>query len=122
MTEAELIQTAQDVWGNYMATVTLSISIISAYLVVAYVVGNDLSRSQVAFINLLFTIILAFSTAAAFLYARVGTEMADLAIEMSTQRTVRGMSQSPIITVIMNVLIMSGCYKFMWDVRHPKTE
>ena len=57
-----------------------------------------------------------------FGFARTGTEMMLLSFEMSNQRTVHGLTFIPEATVIVFPLLVIACYKFMWDIRHPKLE
>jgi hypothetical protein len=54
MTEYELQELAFSAAGLAATFTTLLITIISGYLLVAYVAGRDLSRAQVTLINILF--------------------------------------------------------------------
>ena len=123
MSEAELISAAQETWGNYISTMGLFISIISAYLVVAYLAGKELLRSQVILINLLFIIFIGYGMLGMYNWSRVAHEMATLAIEMSEQRKIGPTTLDvPTITLLVQVPIVIACLKFMWDVRHTKSD
>ena len=56
MTEYELGDLINGVSGNLIAGQALFLTILSAYLAVAYTVGNTLSRYQVSFINSVFVL------------------------------------------------------------------
>ena len=122
MSEAELFESAQSVWGNYLTCMTLLVTVVSAYLVAAFVVGFRLKKSQVALVNTLFGIFSLYGIAGMFGFARSGTEMMLLSFEMSTQRTIHGLTIIPEATLIVFPPLVLACYKFMWDVRHPKVE
>lgn len=122
MTEAELMELVQAVWANYLSTMALFISVISAFLIIAYIAGGRLTRQQVILVNILMGIFTGFGVTAMYGFSVTGTEAMVLAIEMSTQRTKIGLTYVPELTLIVFPAIVLACYKFMWDVRHPKTE
>ena len=122
MTEAELIQTAQEAWSNVINILALLITVISAYLVVAYVVGKDLTKSQVALINVLYGAFAGFGIFAVHRFSLAANEMGKLALEMSTQRTLGPSDAVPLGFLVVLIPILVGCYKFMWDIRHPKPD
>jgi hypothetical protein len=51
MNEAELLEHATMAFGNAVTAFALIFTMFSAYLVVAYYAGKDLSSSQVAIVN-----------------------------------------------------------------------
>ena len=122
MTEAELMELVQSVWANYLSTMALFISVISAFLIIAYIAGGRLTRQQVILVNTLMGIFTGFGVAGMYGFSLTGTEAMLLAIEISTQRTKIGITTVPEITLTVFPAIVLACYKFMWDVRHPKTE
>ena len=122
MTEAELISAAQAIWANVIALMAMMISILSAYLVVAYMAGNKMTHSQTVIVNSLYMLITIFLMWAMFVLVQRGNEMATLAIEMTTQRTL-----GPTAYVALAIVgIFGACslasLKFMWDIRHPEAE
>ena len=122
MTEAELVTAAQETWANYLTSLGLFIGIVSAYLVVAYAVGKDLSRAQVVHVNVLFVIFTGFGLVGMYNWSRVAGEMAMIAIEMSEVRQISPTTGVPTLSLVVLIPIVIACLKFMWDVRHPKTE
>ena len=122
MTEAELVSAAQAVWANVIALIAIMLSILSAYLVVAYMAGNKMTHSQVVIVNSLFVLVSIFLLWGAFTLVQRAIEMATLAIDMSIQRTLGPTPNvARAIVVIFGVCPLASL-KFMWDVRHPKTE
>ena len=122
MDEAELMELTQALWANYLSTMALFVSIISAYLIVAYIAGRKLTRPQVVLVNILMGAFTSFGIAGMYAFSLTGTEAMLLAFEMSTQRKTHGLTFLPVTTLIVFPAIVLGCYKFMWDIRHPKTE
>ena len=107
---------------GFTLIVTLMVTVVSAYLVAAFVAGFKLQKSQVTLVNTLFGIFSIYGIAGMFAFARNATEMMLLSIEMSAQRTVHGLTIVPEATLIVFPLLVMACYKFMWDIRHPKAE
>jgi hypothetical protein len=121
MTEAELFESAQTVWSNYITCMSIFITIVSAYLIVAYIAGRNLTRPQVILVNALFVSFSVYAITAMYGFSRVATELASLSIGMSTQRSEVGVTTVPTIALLVFIPLASACLKFMWDVRHPKT-
>ena len=122
MTEAELIQSAQECWANAISVLAVVISVMSAYLIVAYAVGKDLTRQQVSLINVLYGSFAGFGVYGVYGFSMAAVDMGNVAAEMTTQRTQQPNDAIPLIFLVVLVPMMAGCYKFMWDVRHAKKE
>ena len=60
MTEAELVEMGLAHWSNAISIVGLTITLISGYLIVAYIVGAEMTRSQVITVNILYMGFAAF--------------------------------------------------------------
>jgi hypothetical protein len=120
MSEAELFEAGQFAYSNSLAAFTIYITLLSGYIVVAFIVGEKLVGSQTVIINTLYTLLMLTVLAAFVSFARVGYESAYLALEMSTLRKV---SQVPLVAELA-VVVMIFCYlaslKFMWDIRRTK--
>ena len=54
MTESELLEASALYWGNTISILTILTTIISGYLIAAYVVGKELTRTQAIIINILY--------------------------------------------------------------------
>ena len=122
MSEYELADLAASVSADSMVFLPLTISIISGYLVVAWLVGVRLLRSQVILINSLFV-------GAIFLFGfawanrvRVAMAYQDELIAMNPARLEIVESWLIPAAVVAITVVTLACFKFMWDVRHPKAE
>ena len=122
MTEAELIQTAQAVWGNVITMCTIEITLLTGYIVVAYLAGSDLNRSQVAIVNTLYVLLSIFALMSIYSMSMRATEMAVLSIGMSEQRNLGPTLWLPMGVAVIFAFCLLASLKFMWDVRHPRTE
>jgi hypothetical protein len=124
MTAYEASDLLNGVISNQLAGQALFITIISAYVVVAYSVGEKLTKYQVSFINIAF---LLFAIAG----MRGGVALVELVYEYSALKaelTHGGHSMDTggafalWMVVGVRVVLVLGSLIFMWQVRHPKTE
>jgi hypothetical protein len=122
MTEYELVDAAASYLAALQTWIATYFTILTAYLITAYVAGIKLGRSQVYIINVGFVVlgglcaIGATGTAARFL------EFTRQVAEVNPQRIY--LASAPMSWAISAVLFggLLAALKFMWDVRHPKTE
>jgi len=126
MTEYEIRDLFASTVSGSSEILSILISVISAYLIVSWLVGAKLTRPQVVWVNLLFItfssmIVLRWTTGyrvAMYLqqdFIQLNPDItAGLIVEITPER-IAG------ITCIYAAAIL-GSLKFMWDVRHPKTE
>ena len=122
MTEAELLEVAANYWSNVISLITIFITAMSGYLVVAYIVGKELNTQQATLVNTLYGALQGFALFSIFEFARAGVENGKLALEMSTQRTVGPSESIPFVFIAIMFPMILASYKFMWDIRHPKAE
>lgn len=124
MTEYQLLEVLNGMNSNSMAVQALFFTALSAYLFVAYAIGEKLSTFQVTFISVVFLLI-------AFLGGYTLSTIMIQTVDYSAQLDqVRGGAfvrldsgaESLIFVVIMTRLLMAvGALIFMWSIRHPKT-
>jgi len=118
MTEGELLShywSAQSAGAN---AIVVYMSVLSAYLVVAFIAGKSLSRSQVVFVTSAYLVFSVFSIWGILQYYSVGHD-AYLALD-GDELTSRFLNLNPaLIAAPMLSLGVIGALKFMWDVRHP---
>jgi len=122
MTRYEIGDLITNLINGGTPVLALLITVISAYLVVAWSVGQKLTKSQVSFVNSVF---LVFSPLLIFGWAR----RYQIALRLQEQLlsidpgTIGGISQNliAVVSVVFFILVL-GSMKFMWDVRHPKKE
>jgi hypothetical protein len=102
--------------GNAGSAMGLYITITSGYLLVAYLAGKYLTRLQTVIISVLFIVLATFNTIAVVSYFENAFYFGHT----------YGAGRVPYWPVYgMGTLFSLGilaCLKFMWDVRHPKTE
>ena len=101
----------------------LYLTVSSGYLVVAYIVGRELTRSQTLFISGLFLVFALYALWGVGQYWSSGDE-ARIALEELGADTIDlnylGLNPA-VIAVPMGVLGIFGSLKFMWDIRHRDT-
>ena len=122
MTEMELAELGSMYSSQGTSLVALWITLLSAYLVAAFLIGERLNSSQILILNCLY-----IGTATLAIYAAFG------ALNSQTFYVSLLKELNPASPQIANVWINRGIavllgmgtlasLKFMWDVRHPKTE
>jgi hypothetical protein len=122
MTEYEIRDLIINMANVATSILVVVMTIISAYLVVAWLVGEKLTRAQVTLVNLVF---LAFAPMMLFTWAGifVGTLRLQEKLHLINPETLIGLSSGGIAAVSITLLVLIlGSIKFMWDVRHTKTE
>ncbi len=117
MSEGELIQVAQETWGNVISLIAITITILSGYLVVAYAAGRDMSRSQVAIVNTLYVLIFSLMLMSIYTLTMRATEMGQLSIELSTDRHLGPRPEIPVFLLAVFSFCLVASLKFMWDIR-----
>ena len=122
MTEYEILDLITNLSNVATSVLAVVMTTISAYLVVAWLVGEKLTGAQVTLVNLVF---LAFAPMMIFTWANifVGTLRLQERLHLINPETLIGLSAGGIAAVSITLLVLVlGSIKFMWDVRHPKTE
>jgi hypothetical protein len=122
MLESELLEVAQMMWGNSISLVGLTITLISGYLIVAYIAGSDMTHSQALIINVLYVGFATFLILSMLAFSQNAGEVDTIALEMSTQRTTPARTDLAYAVGFFMSFCVLASLKFMWDVRHPKTE
>ena len=119
MTESELMELSQLALSNMLGAFTIFISLASGYLLVAYLVGKKLTRSQYWFINTLFllTMVLISSAIHEFINTALTSVIAAKELSNSSGLISEQSWWAVPITYLIDFFIIAGCLKFMWDVR-----
>jgi hypothetical protein len=122
MTEAEIVESITSYYELVVSMMGLYLTVTSGYLIVSYMVGSKLTHSQTTMLSSLyvvFALITTFGVTGYFLRA------ADYIGPLQEANPDRGYYGVPffvtMITAIMIGGVITSC-KFMWDVRHPKSE
>ena len=119
MTEYELSDYTATIMGNFLTALTVYFSVVTAYVVAAFVAGARLSKTQLIIINSCFTVaagvvgLLTVVIFTRFFAFATLTPDPDSAIE-SVNVTV------PLVVLIVGIFV--GCLVFMWDVRRREDD
>ena len=122
LTAYELIDLAASMYANSATMYAILLTIVSGYLVVAYIAGAKLKRGQVVIVNALFLITCLTTIAALASFSQVAQEFAMAGVEARGREGSLASYFSSYFIFAIDFLIIISCLKFMWDVRHPKTE
>lgn len=122
MTEYELIDAIASFNSGAGAWSAIYFTILSAYLIAAYMAGSQLTRSQVIIISAGFFIAASMCCFVAVSHTLRSLEFAN---EVRLLNPSRDFAVKLWIAQTWGALLSLGiliALKFMWDVRHPKTE
>ena len=123
MTEYEILDLVGGESAQSATQFTLYLSVLFAYLVTAYFVGERLTRAQVFFLSGLYIFVnLAQAWGMVLTMNRVG-ELMERKAEISplTEWEKGYVGYGHLWAVAMVIGLLASLY-FMWNVRHPKTE
>ena len=125
MTPAEWMEMSQAAAANASAIYAILLTVIGAYLVVAYTAGKELSRSQVTLVNAFYL----FSAFVAIVLLLGATRNYFFAFNQAAMGIVELQSYPRAIVVggmaligLGNTALVIASMKFLWDIRHPMTE
>ena len=119
MTEYEIADITASVMSNFLTSLTVFLSIVSAYVISAFGAGKRLTKIQLSIINLCFVVsvgILGFLIVS--LYRRFFSLAQSIGVERGTIAAVD--FTWPLCALL--VAIVSGCFIFMWNVRNGDDE
>lgn len=118
MTDYELIDAAGTYFGMGGSTLMAYFSVLTAYLIAAYIAGSSMSRQQMITITGLYLTMQIFMTWGAVVYFRGARVLMDLS-EIAAGQPRPPIMPHHFLLPLLVIGIFSGL-KFMWDVRHPK--
>jgi hypothetical protein len=122
MTEYEILDLITNTANAGTSVLAVVMTTISGYLVVAWLVGEKLTGAQVTLVNLVFVVfapMMILTWASIFVGAlRLQERLHSINPESSAGLSAGGTTA---VSITLLVLVL-GSIKFMWDVRHPKTE
>lgn len=121
MSETELVQHFWSGVENGLSALTIYISVFSGYMIVAYLVGARLTSLQCTIATGAFLVFGGYCVWGGVVFWNsvyvTAKELRDIRPELLP------IDLNPAYVVFILLLIgILGALKFMWDVRHPKTE
>jgi hypothetical protein len=119
---AQMFWSAQEMGVNALM---LYLTVISGYLVVAYLVGKELSRAQSRFISTIFVVFATYALWGVVQYWWTGDQLRILleAGEFGTVADLNFLGLNPaLIAGPMGVVGVFGALRFMWDVRRSQDD
>lgn len=122
MTEYELVDALASFNSGAGTWSAMYFTILSAYLVAAYLVGSQLNRSQMVIISGAFVVAASMCCFVAVSHTLRSLEFAN---EVRLLNPNRDFAVKPWVPLAWGSLLGAGIViglKFMWDVRHPKAE
>ena len=115
MSEYELLDYTGTLMGNFQSALTLYFTIVTAYVIAAFIAGTRLTRLQLYVVNICFVIaasVVGYLTVAIF----------DRFFAFASQNNVPDGTSAPVDFTwplgILVTIIFVGCIIFMWSVRN----
>ncbi|MEP5623328.1 MAG: hypothetical protein ABJP82_12215 [Hyphomicrobiales bacterium] len=125
MTEYELGEMLHAQSAQMWQAGQMYFTLVSAYLVVGYLVGGKLSRAQVGVITGLYLVWIASIVTGQFASGEAYVNLQRELREMGSLATSTGSHESPITIfsfIFVQIVGVIASLWFMWSVRHPKSE
>jgi hypothetical protein len=124
MNEYEAVEAAQALYANAATMFAIFLTITTSYLVVAYLVGAQLTSSQVFITTALFAVSSLITLASMAALFDTGIHYTALAVNMRGAEGIAPMVANRAFVAILvgvDALFVAAALKFMWDIRHPKS-
>ena len=124
LTSYEMIDAGRSFLDSSAVSFTRGLALGSAYLVVAYRAGRELTSLQVTIINISFLVFCGQALFIASVDSQVGATLLASAAAGQGHLVAApvGMEYMDLVMVPIGIAALGGCLLFMWSVRHPKTE
>jgi len=123
MSEYELADLVISAQGTLTPVVSLMVSVLTGYLIVAWLTGTKLTRSQVILVSTLFVFIEAVVMYSWVVRWRtVAVYYLELSSRNASRYPIMGSEFAAQIFVGLFGLAILASLKFMWDVRHPRAD
>ena len=121
MTDYESLDLAQSAFSSSLAAYALFLSIVTGYLVTAYLVGRELSRGQAWILNLLFVVVVSIAIWSVSSYIYWGVVYTSLAtLDEVRLSAMVPEPWLPVFMAVVNVVAVVACLLFMWNVRQHR--
>ena len=122
MTELEWMEVGQALWGNALSGMAIYITVLSGYLIIAYVAGSEMKVGQLCVVNFIYIGFSLFLILGFYAFAVNASEADLIAYSMTTQRQIPPTGFLGYVVGGFMVLCLGGSLKFMWDIRRDHRE
>ena len=122
MTHSELVEATTAYFGVAADMLGLYLTVTSGYLVVAYLAGSKLLRSQVLLITALYLLIGGLSIFTFYGFGMRGVIYAMRAGELDSSLPIYGSPTFVALFSLMLIVVSVASIKFMWDIRLHKID
>jgi len=122
MTELELVEAANSYFELAVEVLGFYMTVTSGFLIVAYLVGDKLTRSQMVTVSTLYIFMAVVATYATFAYMSRGVHYALLIKALDSAGRIYA---SPFLPTLMTAILAAGILaslRFMWNIRNPKSD
>jgi hypothetical protein len=121
VSQYELFDLSQSALSNSMACYAIFLSIVSGYLITAYLVGADLTRGQVRLLTILFLTVTTLTMWGQSGFVHWADQWSATARGEGVSRTVFSTQPYlPLVLVAVNTLTIAACLLFMWNIRRRR--
>jgi hypothetical protein len=119
----EQIELTQSQLGLVQENLSVFLTLLSGYLIVAYLVAKSLTSVQVVILNFFYLVIMSLSLLAVFTAHGVGIfRYGELLLLNSDTMSIEFWRvESQVILAAVLAIIVAVSIWFMWEARHPKT-
>ena len=117
MNQFELVESIQAVLANSISMFVAFVSVVSAYAIVAYLVGAKLKKLQLVLLNSLFVIVAALLTLSQYSLLSMYLELTNRLNTIDPNWPDSIEYWEIVVIPLLWVVIVLGCLKFMWDAR-----
>jgi len=107
---AELYQTVAALNEAAMTAVTVYLTVVSAYIIAAYIAGKELEKSQLTIISSLFVVFASFFSFSSYQFFAAS-------ISLVVSETNTGYPSLPYLLLIAEIVGILAALKFMLDIR-----
>jgi hypothetical protein len=121
MTEYELADSIASMIAVLLTWIGLSFTFLTAYLVTAYAVGRSLTGSQAWIINTFFCIYQLMTINGFYTSGSRYLEFVEEIRKINPDRTYSFSETALFSGPVAFTLVTVFALKFMWDIRHPKS-
>lgn len=118
MSEYELAELTTGAMGNFLASFTIFVSIVTAYIITAFAAGQRLSRVQASVLNACFLIACGSMGLLSVLIFQVFLRRVQ-ALNSMNESIVGPVVDFTWFVAILYLMLTVGSFIFMWNVRHP---